>query len=247
MILMRKSLLVKLIRFCYYIPGVQYYALEKEAPILAINAKKGIIYSCPECHHPIRLRSGPHRQPHFYHLARHSQCRQNQKSLLHLQVQNIISSLLPKTEASLEKSFPIIHRIADVAWEKRGMIFEIQCSPISLEEASNRCKDYESIGLQLIWILHDKRFNRRKLSAAEHFLRSRHCYFTNINEKGEGEIYDQEEICKGYKRVFKGAKHSIDLLNPIRLPKKITPVLQKKRFSFVKFYRALLHLFLESI
>jgi hypothetical protein len=134
-----------IILLIYY--TVQYYALEKEMRVLANDAKKGVLYSCPECRSNIRVRSGPHRQPHFYHLRKERNCRQHQKSLTHLQIQNRFSSLIGKDEIVLEKAFPEINRIADVAWENKKIIFEVQCSSISLAEARQRCEDYESLGL----------------------------------------------------------------------------------------------------
>jgi competence protein CoiA len=226
---------------------VQYYALEKECRILSIDAKKGILYHCPECRGKIRLRSGPHRQPHFYHLKRDLACRQHQKSLTHLQIQNIVSSLLPDFEAVLEQPFPEIHRIADVAWLPQNIIFEIQCSPISIEEAKQRCEDYESLGLLPIWILHDKRYNRRKLSAAEHFLRTKHCFFTNIDETGRGEFYDQDDYCQGYRRLFKGKKNRIDLRNPLTPSKKTIPQRPLKKWTLLRLYKIFLRLALESV
>lgn len=224
---------------------MQYYALEHNIPILAADAKKGTIYSCPECRHDLRLRSGPHRQPHFYHVKRHPDCSQHQKSLTHIQIQKIVGSLLPPSEAVLEKPFQEINRIADVAWESKKIVYEIQCSSISLEEAQSRCRDYESLGYLPVWILHDRRYNRRKLSAAENYLRTKLCYFTNINEKGFGEIYDQQDHCKGYRRIFKGVRLPVNLQNPTRQTA-ITPKPQNK-FSLSRFYKTCLHLFLESV
>jgi len=194
---------------------MQFYGLEKERLVLVTNAEKGTDYRCPECLGQLRVRGGPHRQIHFYHLKRPALCRQHEKTLEHLQTQLRIQSILSVGEGILEKSFTAIGRIADVAWEKNKIIFEIQCSPISLEEVHNRCRDYEKLGYKLVWILHDRRFNCRKMSAAENYLRSRLCYFTNIDERGDGIIYDQLEELRGSRRFFRGPPLRVDVASPI--------------------------------
>jgi competence protein CoiA len=114
----------------------------------------------------------------------------------------------------MERPFPGISRIADVVWEKEKIVFEIQYSPISLEEASSRCSDYKTAGFTPIWILHVKRFNRRKINASENFLRKTGAYYTNFNEKGHGEIFDQFEICKNGRRLFRGPTLTLDISQP---------------------------------
>lgn len=190
---------------------MQLYALDKEIPTLATKAVKQKNYRCPECLNLVRLRGGPHRQFHFYHLRSHPSCRQHQKSLPHLLLQLHLKSLIPNT--SLEKSFPDISRIADVAWNEKRLVFEIQCSPISQEEAQKRCEDYAKAGYTVVWILHDKRFNKKNLSAAENFLRTQSCYFARGIK-----IYDQFDIIQGAKRVFCGPPLSVDPSQPITPP-----------------------------
>lgn len=179
---------------------MQFYALEGNHPILASLAQKQKDYCCPECYQIVRVRSGPHRKIHFYHTKTQRLCRQHKKSLTHLNIQWLLYSLLPSGEVFLEYRFPQIGRIADVYWKKEGIVFEVQCSPISQQEAAERCRDYESLGLIPVWLLHDRRFNRRFCSAAELFLRKRLCYFTN----GKGFFYDQIETLQKGRRVFRG-------------------------------------------
>ncbi|MFI5333689.1 MAG: competence protein CoiA [Chlamydiales bacterium] len=193
---------------------MQFYALKDNLPTLASHAEKQKDYHCPECKSVVRVRSGPERQPHFYHLAHSSHCRLHQKSATHLQAQLAIMRLLPPGESTMERQFPEISRIADLAWEKKKIVFEIQCSPISLDEASQRCSDYQKAGFSVIWILHVRRFNRRKIGAAENFLRKIGAYYTNFDEKGYGEIFDQFEICRGARRIFCGPRLCVNLAKP---------------------------------
>lgn len=193
---------------------MQFYALQDNLLVVAGHAEKQRNYLCPECGGVVRLRSGPARQPHFYHLASSVHCRSHQKSAAHLQAQLAITRLLPAGESQMERPFPTIARIADVAWERAKIVFEIQCSPISLEEASQRSSDYKSTGYTPVWILHTRRFNRRKMSASENFLRKTGAYYTNFDEKGYGEFIDQFEICKGSRRLFRGPSLQVDLSKP---------------------------------
>lgn len=204
-------------------------SLGPEGRLSALHARKGQDYLCPECQETLRLRSGPHRQPHFYHLKVPKECRQHGKSAEHMHAQLRLLSLLPKGEALMEHPFPSINRIADLFWEPKRIVFEIQCSPISLMEIEKRCTDYRSLGLEIVWLLHDHQFNKLKRSAAEHFLDLHPHYFTNISSQGEGIFYDQFEICQGFSRKFKGPPLPIFLHEPRPPPPLSSPVPQALR------------------
>ncbi len=196
---------------------MQLVALNKDTRILAVHADKGRSYRCPECLNSLRVRSGPHRQPHFFHLSSNPLCNQQGKTLFHLQTQLHILKSLPLEEAEMEIAFPEIGRIADVVWEAKKLIFEVQYSSITEQEVRQRTCDYESRGYQVVWILHEKRFNRRRLSAAEQFLVEKDCYFTSIDDKGKGVIYDQFAVVRNGMRLFKGPRLPISLANPFVL------------------------------
>lgn len=193
---------------------MQFYAFDGEQLVLASHAFRQKNYFCPECRSPVRLRFGPQRQPHFYHLSPPASCKQHSKGAAHLQIQWRLYSLLTPAESSMERPFPEVGRIADVAWEARKIVFEIQCSPISLAEVEARCQDYLSAGFTPIWILHENRFNKRRLSGAENFLHKTFVYYTDIDEKGHGEIYDQFDICLKNRRLFRGPPLPIDPKKP---------------------------------
>jgi len=196
---------------------MQWVALEENKRITAENAVKSTQYLCPECFCPVRMRSGPHRRPHYYHISKNSLCRQQGKTAFHLETQLAIQKALPAGEALLEFSFPLILRIADVFWPAKNIVFEVQCSNISYSEAKKRTEDYMSLGLRVIWILHERRYNKLKLSSAELFLKEHHCYFSSINAKGVGYIYDQFHLISGAKRIFKGPKLPIEISTPYEM------------------------------
>lgn len=194
--------------------AMQLFALDRQIPVLATHAEKHRNYECPECKQPVRLRSGPHRQAHYFHIQRSSNCRQHQKSAEHIQAQLKLLTLLPEGECALERPFPAISRIADAAWETAQIVFEIQCSPISQQEVKERTADYKTMGMNVVWILHDKRFNQKNLSAAEDHLRNQPCYYTNITPSGTGVFYDQFEIIQEAIRKYKGPSLPISVHLP---------------------------------
>lgn len=186
---------------------MQLYALDVDgALIFAEVAEKQRDYYCRECRGVIRLRSGFYRR-HFYHLQPTHSCVSSGKSMAHLQAQYYLLRQLPPDEGQMECQFPSIGRIADVAWLPRKIIFEIQCSPISADEVRQRNEDYASEGFQVIWILHDTRFNQKRLCAAEDILKMHTHYFTNIDDEGGGGLYDQFSL------IYRGMRnHTLDPL-----------------------------------
>lgn len=194
---------------------MQLFASDKNnAVISAGQALRREDYFCLECKKAVRLRGGTHKQLHFYHRTLSRACRQSGKSLLHLSIQLYLQRLLSKELCRIEHPFPQIGRIADVAWPEEKLIFEIQCSPISITEVENRNRDYGSLGYQVVWILHDKRFNKRRLSPAENS--SNPHYYTNIDYQGKGMIYDQYAHDENFLRKRKLPPLSINIASPIR-------------------------------
>lgn len=189
---------------------------DNQAWILAHCALKGTDYRCIECDGIVRKRGGMHRRDHFYHLAPTDRCRLSGKSMAHLQVQWAILQAIPEGEALLEKRFAEIDRIADVYWEREGVVFEVQCSPISQEELLARNRAYQSLGCQVVWILHDQRFNRKRVAAAEGALYSETHYFTDIDADGQGIIYDQLALLKKGIRIKNFSKYAVDVGSPCR-------------------------------
>lgn len=181
---------------------MQIHALDSTGTLIhAHQALRQTDYYCLECQELVRLRSGPQRRSHFYHLEPTRFCRQHQKGPVHLQLQSHFLRELPAADCQLELPFPDIRRIADVAWLSQKIIFEIQCSPISAQEVLARNRDYQQEGWSVIWILHDQRYNKRRLSAAEIALCSSPHFFSNMNSQGEGIIYDQFAIYeKGFRQ-----------------------------------------------
>lgn len=206
---------------------MQIYALNPDdSLIFAKHAVKHVDYKCIECKETVRLRSGSHRQAHFYHSRPNGACRLHAKGLPHLMLQYHLKDVLPEGDVDLECRFETISRVADVAWHSRKIIFEIQCSPISPEEILERNHSYAKAGYQVIWILHDARYNRYRLSAAEHALADQPHYYSNMNSEGEGIIYDQLAIIKHGRRHIRFDPMPVDPA----LPVKYSILSEKKQF-----------------
>lgn len=131
---------------------------------------------------------------------------------LHLRVQHKILSLINKEDVYLEYRFP--GHIGDIYWKSKNIVFEIQCSPISLSEALKRTKDFENLGINIVWILHQKNFNKSYMSPSEEYLvKNKTVYYTNISQHGEGIIFDQEQAISFHLRKIKSPPIEIDITN----------------------------------
>lgn len=182
--------------------------------IIANQARKKCDYSCIECGSTVRRRGGMHRHDHFYHLYPNRDCQLSGKSLTHLQTQLWFQKKLPGG-VQLERRFPSIRRVADVVWEDEKIIFEVQCSGITAEEVEKRNFDYSSEGYQVVWILHDRRFRRPRVTGAELLLRDSPHYYTNMKECGEGEIYDCFDLIQRGRREKRIGRWQVDVKNVV--------------------------------
>ena len=199
---------------------MQIYAYDKNGDeVISHFAETKTTYFCPECHHPVRLRSGPFLRPHFFHLKNQAPCRLREKGETHLQIQDKLLQLLPKNEAFLERRLPSINRIADVVWETQKLIFEVQVSFISAEEVLARISAYRSQGYEVVWILHKRRFLNYRVTAAELALQTHTHYFTDITEHGHGVFFDQ------FSYILGGVRGASLFLRPVDLskPQQATP------------------------
>ena len=183
---------------------MQLIAYEDDRRIYAHQAKRRKDYKCGQCGGLVRLRGGRIQKLHFFHPNPIVSCGLRKKSLSHLSVQEYLCKQFSK--AFMEYYFPKINRFADVVIPELKLIFEVQCSPITLQEVRARQKAYAKTGYQLIWILHEKTFNKRVITEVEEYLHHFPCYYTNIETKGRGCIYDQHAIYSNVKRLYIGRK-----------------------------------------
>jgi len=161
---------------------MQRFALDANGlSIAADSAALQATYYCPTCSEPLRLKRGRVRRAHFFHLVRTPACRLSEKTYLHALIQEWLLERLPGREKYLERPFPKIGRIADLASFDLRAVFEVQISKITLEEMFARRADYAKEGLSLVWIMHERRFTQIDYPIY---------YLTDIDDEGRGHIYD---------------------------------------------------------
>ena len=161
------------------------------------------------------------------------------KTATHQAIQDKIESFFPPLSCRQELPFPTIRRVADIVHLQQKLVFEVQYSPISLQELQNRQRDYYSQGYYVIWILHDHTFNQSQLSPAENYLLHFPHYFTNIDTNGEGVIYDQPSIIEEQSRRIRLPQKVVNFTyNFSVFPKEQTklPEYFQKRFKFFNIY-----------
>ncbi len=195
------------------------YALDEVGLIPAAAAEPGKVYWCVDCSCPLKLRRGKNRFFHFYHIRAAPSCRLYSKTEDHLLAQIQLQKSFSPNVLQIERPFIQINRVADVCWESEKIIFEIQCSPLTEKEAEMRIRDYASAGYHVVWLLDDKRYNKRVLRPAEPFLRRHSTYFLSIKPGLKSDIYDQFEVFSDGKRLKKGKRLLLDLQRIRRMPK----------------------------
>lgn len=193
------------------------YALHFEKLISADEAEDRGNYRCLECKGALQIRHGRRRR-HFYHVKTTPSCRLYSKSEDHLLLQLQIQSLFIEGEIALERPFLSIGRMADACWERHKLVFEIQCSMITRAETEERTRDYGSLGYQIIWLLDDRLFNRRRLRPAEEFLRKNICYYIHYKKMDRSLFYDQFELVRAGGRLRKSPPSLIKLTCPRKMP-----------------------------
>ncbi len=205
------------------------YALDEENGIVfAPDASTRKNYRCLECRGSLQKRSGRHRRPHFCHRRSAPQCRLYSKSIDHLVIQTNLMKRIPQLK--MERPFPSVLRIADLCWEERKLVLEIQCSPISIYEVGARKKDYSQEGYELVWLLDDRLFNKKRLRIAEEQIRRGSGYFVSLKRSI---VYDQFEFISDAVRLAKGPPLPINLFEPREILNRQIPLrqLQERKSS----------------
>ena len=226
---------------------MQRFAFSKDGRYIeAIKAEQSIDHYCPECHGVVRVRRGEERSPHFFHRAISTSCHIRQKEGIHRAVQMWLLHSLGDENCTCECYFPDICRVADLAFHPQKIVFEVQVSPISSEEAMRRTLDYWAIGWHVIWLLHAVRYGKAHASAFEKILACVPHYFTDIGYK-TGSIWDELSSVRSTRRFWytipplrkKIDTPSIEILHdpmplfsPSRFPKTISQCIENRRMSW---------------
>ncbi|PCI77182.1 hypothetical protein COB21_03345 [Candidatus Aerophobetes bacterium] len=141
----------------------------------------------------------------------------------HKQLQKGLFLNIHCTSLKLEKRFASIHRIADLAWEEKKIVFEIQCSFIEKTEVVRRVKDYASIGYSVIWLLDDNCFGKRYQNHAEALMQDLGAKYITLS-KHSVLVYDQVENHVGRLKIKKHSFSTVEIQNPyLRIKAPTTP------------------------
>ncbi len=199
------------------------YAVDDADLIHAGHAEPGKVYWCLDCFGPVKKRRGKKPFPHFYHLKPSPQCRLYSKTENHLLAQIQLQKFFPEGVLQIERPFIEIGRVADICWEQEKIVFEVQCSSLTEKEAEMRISDYRSTGYEVVWLLDDKRYNRRVARPGEEYLRRHSAYYLSIQRGLNSKYYDQFEIFARGLRVKKGNPMPVDFRKIRLMPRKTFP------------------------
>lgn len=114
-------------------------------------------FRCEVCKERVILRKGTKKRWHFSHQS-HAACSASDKteSSLHVRGKNLLQQWAGQYhDVTTETFIPEIKRRADVlvkTGEKRYAL-EFQCAVISERELINRTRDYQSCGIEPVWVL----------------------------------------------------------------------------------------------
>lgn len=123
-------------------------------------------YTCPYCGGAVIFKQGRKRRAHFSH---RTSCKSNhhQESEAHYTSKILLKKWLDHqgvTLIKIEHRLPSIDRIADIyfEYENEKIVLEIQKSMIDPSLFEERTKDYEALGIRVIWIFIGEIWAREK-------------------------------------------------------------------------------------
>ncbi|QOR67592.1 hypothetical protein IM538_05475 [Cytobacillus suaedae] len=123
-----------------------------------IQMRKEFSFFCSACQHPVQMKLGEKRLPHFAHL-KDSKCitQTENETPYHLEGKKQLYSWLRDLsgELELEPFIPAIKQRPDLLIKVNNEKFaiEFQCSQLSYEHLRKRTKAYKSINIYPLWIL----------------------------------------------------------------------------------------------
>lgn len=118
-------------------------------------------YRCPICHGIVRLKSGPDRVAHFYHVPDQSPCPyredEDYMSEWHIRMQGYFP-LESRERVFRDSETGEVHR-ADVFLEESNTVIEFQKSHMTPEEYRARTAFHLKEGRRIVWIFDESRYN----------------------------------------------------------------------------------------
>lgn len=159
------------------------YSKDKEVVTLfnlsreEIEQLKSKSYFCPACNHPVRIKNGKVKLPHFSHYNKNTCSTYSEgETLEHLALKEVFAKWCEKEsiEYELEKYLPALNQRPDLLIG--NIALEIQCSPLSTQRLIERTQNYQQHGYIPIWICGKKLFSKRQ---ALNELTKNLCYYSD--------------------------------------------------------------------
>ncbi|MGM0219979.1 competence protein CoiA [Enterococcus sp. AZ126] len=203
-----------------------------------IEQMKDNKYFCPVCDHPVRIKNGKVKLPHFSHYN-NSTCSiySEGETLEHLALKAVFAKWCEKEaiEYELEKYLPALNQRPDLLIG--NIALEIQCSPLSAQRLVERTQNYQKHGYIVIWICGKKLFsNHQTLNELAKNL----CYYSDrVGFYLWSADLDKEELTIDYhieedfkKKLYSTKKswsfYSYFLLEIFNFPKNSNVYIQRK-------------------
>ncbi|WP_086444130.1 competence protein CoiA [Candidatus Enterococcus lemimoniae] len=118
-------------------------------------------YFCPACDHPVRIKNGKVKVPHFSHYNQ-STCSvySEGETIEHLTLKKMFVRWCEQEDLSyeLEKYLPALHQRPDILIG--NIAVEIQCSSLSTSRLVERTRSYQEHGYIPLWICGNKLFSK---------------------------------------------------------------------------------------
>ncbi|WP_270322094.1 competence protein CoiA [Weissella confusa] len=133
-------------------------------------AEKTAVYVCPGCDGEVQVKQGTIKTPHFSHVTlRDCQSLAEGESSEHLlgklQLADFFENLGGVVE--MEVWLPEIKQRPDlvVSFDNVKIAVEFQCAPITAQRVSERTRGFETLGMDVVWVL-GPTYQRKKLQQA---------------------------------------------------------------------------------
>lgn len=181
--------------------------------IHAEDAIKDSTYFCPSCHHPVFLKKGNLRIPHFAHQQAECLGVSEGETAEHLALKQHFFRWGQQFQQDfqLEKFLPEIQQRPDLLYKKLAV--ELQCSPLAVERLKVRRAGYHRSSIEDWWLLGKKFQTKQRKSFPKQFIetteKGNHLWqisleqkkvtlFTQIEADFTGKLYYQKNLIPFY-------------------------------------------------
>jgi competence protein CoiA len=151
---------------------------ENKEGIKAWEAQRGNKFLCPECQNEVILKQGKIKQAHFAHKPDTDCPYRTNETELHLRIKREIYEALKDYpnchRCELERRLNGVRPDISLYIGTHPVAIEIQRSDITIDMIIQRTTRYTQLGIYLIWILPELRFNKEGICQAKNWHRFLH-------------------------------------------------------------------------